>query len=120
MSLQLFFISFSLSGYDIIIVFSIEYKTVSITLLILGIVPIICLIVLNTKIYYYITGLKNALQCKEGRFEKEIDHRNEDKLALAPEDAQYEIVGLTGCKNYYILKQCKTFNNTFVCCQKKF
>ena len=84
-----------------------------------GIVPIICLIVLNTKIYYYITGLKNALQCKEGRFEKEIDHRNEDKLALALGNAQYEIVGLTGCKNYNILKQCKTFNYTFICRQKK-
>ena len=51
------------------------------TLLIPGIVPIICLIVLNTKIYHYITGLKSALQCKEGRIEKEIYHRNKDKLA---------------------------------------
>ena len=51
-----------------------EWKYVNIflrTLLIPGILPIMCLIVLNTKIYHYITGLKSALQSKEGRIVKQ-------------------------------------------------
>ena len=44
------------------------------TLLIPGILPIMCLIVLNTKIYHYITGLKSALQSKEGRIVKQLHH----------------------------------------------
>ena len=45
------------------------------TLLIPGILPIMCLIVLNTKIYHYITGLKSALQSKEGRIVKKQHHQ---------------------------------------------